>query len=274
MCAVLGAAGVLAGCGSSIDLSGISGSTPLPDALNQLAGQVAADPVLRQLTVSDVVQGFEDYATGASGGMLTSDQQSQLADLQSQLDSGEITLEEFTQGVEDLMGDMGSGHGGPGHGMMGGPFPGRGMMGGPFPGRGGEDGHLGDALNLTEEQQAQAEEIQTRLHDDIDTLRTDAETAIKALLTADQLAALEELQAQTPPRGRGHGHGPDPFQFFAAELQLTDEQKASIDEIRANLRDAVRARHEQAREEFRAILTADQLAILDQLEAEHPDPES
>jgi len=48
----------------------------------------------------------------------------------------------------------------------------------------------------------------------------------------------------------------------ADELQLTDEQQTAIDEIRAALRDAIQARHEQARDEFLSLLTDEQLERL------------
>ena len=49
---------------------------------------------------------------------------------------------------------------------------------------------------------------------------------------------------------------------------MTDDQQAAIEKIRTDLQDAVQARHQQARDEFRAILTADQLTLLDQAEAQ------
>ena len=102
---LVGLAGFLTGCGTTI-----TGDTTLTDALSSLAQTVAADPTLSKLTVSDAVQGFAAYAgqltgssgTSGTGGMmmpsapavqLTTDQQAQLEDLQSQLDSGAITQE-------------------------------------------------------------------------------------------------------------------------------------------------------------------------------------
>ena len=48
-------------------------------------------------------------------------------------------------------------------------------------------------------------------------------------------------------------------------LDLADEQAGAIDAIRHELREAVQARHEQARDEFLALLTDEQLAELDWL---------
>ncbi len=55
---------------------------------------------------------------------------------------------------------------------------------------------------------------------------------------------------------------------FAAALELTEDQQTQIETIRSELRDAVEARHQQARDEFRAILTPEQLAILDAMETD------
>jgi Spy/CpxP family protein refolding chaperone len=285
-------AGILTGCGTTI-----TGDTTLSDALSTLAQTVAADPNLSQLTVSDVVQGFAAYASqlaassGAAGlgGMmlpsapavqLTADQQAQLEDLQGQLDRGEITQEQFAEQVHALIGDVAPGYAFAGMGMMGGPFRGDPVM------------ELADQLQLTDEQRQQAEGIFAALHTDIETLRQSAQDQIKAQLTADQLARLEELQSQAPPAppgGPGRRHmGPPPGNLgddaqppepgldiwtrLADELQLTDDQQTAVEQIRTDLRDAVEARHQQARDDFRAILTADQLTLLDQIEAEHEQP--
>ena len=297
---LVGLAGFLTGCGSTI-----TGDTTLSNALSSLAQTVAADPNLSQLTVSDVVQGFTAYAsqltgssgTSGTGGLmmpsapavqLTADQQAQLQDLQSQLDSGAITQEQFAQQVQALIGDIAPGRAFAGMGMMGGPFPGDPNMG------------MADPLQLTDAQRQQAQDIFQRLHDDIATLRQNAEDQIKALLTADQLAKLDELQSQLPAQGGPHGgrmgpppmagrdnpRPPDPnqdpnaapgpgadvFTRLADELQLTADQQAAIEPIHTDLQAAVKARHQQARDEFRAILTSDQLTILDQIEVQQPEP--
>lgn len=285
-------------------MTGITPDTTIPDALAALAQAAGQDTTLNQLTIGDVVQAFEQYASQVSAGTtagtaptpLTQDQQTQLEDLQGQLDRGEITPNEFAQQVHDLIGDVAPGMA----------FAGMGMMGGPF--REGPGMRLAAQLQLTEEQQQQAQDIFTRLHTDIETLRQNAQDAIKALLTTDQLATLDELMSQRRPLpggpggrmgpgmmagepGRGMGPGgermggqmgpppasPDeagaglgPLARFADELQLTDDQKAAIEQIHTDLQAAVEARHQQARDEFRAILTADQLTLLDQLESQQP----
>ncbi len=296
--ALVGLAGIVTGCATTL-----TADTTLSGALSSLAQAVAADPTLNQLTVSDLVQGFEAYANqvvtdGAAAGAadgnaamppetppLTADQQAQLEDLQGQLDRGEITQEQFAQQVQTLIGDASPGYAFAGTDMLGGPFLGDPVMG------------LADVLQLTDEQRQQADDIFTRLHTDIDTLRQNAQDQIKTVLTADQLAKLDELQSQPPPGPPPGGPGgchmgpppgdqgavaqppdqdpnavPDPavdtWTRLADELQMTDDQQAAIEQIRTDLQDAVQARHQQARDEFRAILTSDQLAVLDQAEAQ------
>lgn len=191
-------------------------------------------------------------------------------------------------------------------------------------------------LNLTDEQETQAQQIHEAARADIDSLITAGRDQMRAVLTDEQRTKLDELRAahdankdavERPeltdnqktqiealheqlrsgeitfeefrtqvqeitgvelPIGRGgpqrpalRGPGPfggpglleGPFADRLAEvLGLTDEQRAAIDDIRQSTRDAVEARHDQARDEFRAILTAEQLAILDEWEANHPRP--
>lgn len=56
------------------------------------------------------------------------------------------------------------------------------------------------------------------------------------------------------------------------ELALTAEQKARLEQIATNLRDSVHARHMEARDAFRALLTPEQVSALDAIEAEFPRP--
>ena len=127
---ILGASACLTGCG--LGLAGIDASTTIPDALNQLAQAAAADPTLSQLTVGDVVQGFQQYIQQFTSGTaaylgstpeLTTDQQTQLQNLQGQLDRGEITQQEFAQQVQAVIGDAAAGRAFAGMDMLGGPFP-------------------------------------------------------------------------------------------------------------------------------------------------------
>ena len=55
--------------------------------------------------------------------------------------------------------------------------------------------------------------------------------------------------------------------LLATELTLTDAQKTSIQQILTQLETDITAAHDQAETDFRALLTADQLATLDALQA-------
>ena len=167
------------------------------------------------------------------------------------------------------------------------------MPGGPGPG-GGPEGHLAELLQLTQDQQTQADAIFTETRTDIDTLHTDAWDQIRALLTDAQAAELDALGPPGPPPGGpgghmgGHGHGPGGLpppppppgapgtdraqallEWLTKELDLTTDQQASIKTILDNLETSVQARMDQAKADFRAILTAEQAAILDEIEAAH-----
>lgn len=227
--------------------------------------------VLNVLTSGDLASAFDAFLTaaGSGNGGLSEDQIAAIEDLQAQLDAGELDATSFSQAVDGVLGDRGAGMAFGGFGMGGGPFG----MHRPRP--------LANLLDLTEDQQAKAEEIFTDLHMTIGDLRMQAIVDIRALLTEDQLAILDSLRAGSDvansntdessarPHGFHHG-GPGSFGSHLTEiLDLTDQQQADVDAIRSQLRDDVQAAHEAAREAFRAILTEDQLATLDALEAAH-----
>ncbi|TWT44779.1 hypothetical protein RAS1_11960 [Phycisphaerae bacterium RAS1] len=92
-----------------------------------------------------------------------------------------------------------------------------------------------------------------------------------------------EARPSGPPPGAPRPDGPFPpgpppppvlvaAEQLEGDLALSDEQKARLEQVATDLRDAVHARHMQARDAFRALLTAEQAAELDQIEAEHPRP--
>ena len=165
-------------------------------------------------------------------------------------------------------------------------------------GTGAEHG-LAGALELTEEQLEQARDIRAQTHEDVKALREAAREEINALLTEEQLAQLEERRADRPqsdersqdgrhrggrPRGvRGQGlqRSGEPLgdrhQPFDT-LDLSEEQQSAIDVIRENVHEDIRTLKDAGREAFRAILTPEQIEILDQLhppaddQVELPDP--
>lgn len=251
------------------------------DTLAQAAAKI---PMLNQITVGDVVQGFQDFVTQMQAAhearaSLTTEQIAQVEDLQAQLDAGQITAEDFEAKVQGVLGDAAPALAFGGFRFFGGPFGHR--MGNDFAAR----------LNLTDEQKTQAREIFQTAHTDIRALRQAAHDQMIALLTPEQQATLDQIRAQgflsfaifgLQPAGSGTNNtaaqrphrGPHGrfFERLSAALSLTDEQKAQIETIRTDLRTQVQARHAQAREAFLASLTDEQKATLEQLEARrHPD---
>lgn len=128
-------------------------------------------------------------------------------------------------------------------------------------------------LNLTDGQVDQADEIFHQAHVDIRTLQRSARDQIRALLTEEQLAKLDALRENGP---RALGIRPPAFppqsgsNPIADYLGLSDEQKAQIEPIRTATHDQIEARHTQARDAFRAILTPEQQQELDEIRDGRP----
>ncbi len=238
---------------------GITEDATLADALNQI-------------TVGDVVSAFADFTDQAAAGAgahvghsITNDELAQIESLQLELDAGEITEAEFSNAARDIISDRGAGV----------PFAGFSFYGSPFRHHAGPTGAA--ALELSDEQQQATEANFETLHDDIDALREAAHQDIRAILSDEQVAILDEKFGDSTSRQRrvhasfgrrgGFGFG-EPISFssggdrFAEELELTDEQQEAIDDIRTSLREAIQARHEQARADFLALLTDEQLDTL------------
>ncbi len=213
---------------------------------------------------------------GGDGGAvanLTDEQKAQLEAIWQQVQNGEMTREQAHEQIQTLLGDI---------------LP-----------DGGPHQRIADALALTEEQKAAAEDIHTAARTDIEALVESGRAQFRALLTEEQIATLDSLEAEREasadfygphsdgmgPHGFGgvgrvvlnHGHGggeaADGHAFRLAEaLSLTDEQKSAWESIREETRTAIEARHEAARDAIRALLTEEQLATLDELEAQHGRP--
>jgi len=277
---VIAAVALLTGCGAAS-----------PSVVPAVASS-AADPAA-QLTTAPTVDGFQDFAGGATtsgdatgaNARLSEQQIQQLEDLQAQFQSGALTEAEVAEQAQAIIGDIAPDRAFAGFAFFGGPFGGR------------FQGERADLLNLTDEQRAQAQRIFQQLHDDIRTLRQNARDAILNVLTEEQRAQLRQIRENRPGLGhfvrqfaRHHGRGARnheddngigasrtdmmPFPLLnrlAQRLILTDDQRTQIERILTDLRAAVRARHQAARDAFRAILTPDQLAILDNMENETGD---
>lgn len=164
----------------------------------------------------------------------------------------------------------------------------------------GGNGPLGSALDLTDDQQSQAEEIFSAARTDIEALRTAAHDEIAALLTDDQAAEFDNLHGAGGPHAlRTNGDSAADHASFAlgggyfgiggcgliggdgapdaaavldsltTALDLTAEQQAAIQPILEDVIAAVAARREQAQTDFRAILTEEQIATLDSLTSQY-----
>lgn len=126
-----------------------------------------------------------------------------------------------------------------------------------------------------------------QVHATIETLRSEARAQIRALLTEEQQAQFDALPLlRGPADGSGHGKGrcgadrpgdanaaPDGkrgqtlFAHLAQKLSLTDAQRAQVQTIMDSTHTAMQARERQARSDFRAFLTPEQVTTLDQLKA-------
>jgi Spy/CpxP family protein refolding chaperone len=107
------------------------------------------------------------------------------------------------------------------------------------------------------------------MHEDIATLRREAhDKIINEVLTEEQRSQRDQMLTDrgAGPFGRTVFGQLPAVQRLTNVLNLTEEQQAEIETIRADLRAAVRARHEEARESFLALLTEEQLAVLDRME--------
>ena len=184
------------------------------------------------------------------------------------------------------------------------PFAGRGpgAWGGPHAERGLGRGHplqldrLTSELGLSNDQDTGAKTILDDLHTNATTLRDQARQQIRGLLTDDQKAKFDSLP-QTSGKdasaggtcgkafGRHAGWGgmrpggaagrlsPDErqqrlVQHLTDKLGRDDTQRASVTTILENQRPTIKARREAARTQFRALLTPEQAATLDQMKAQ------
>ena len=110
-------------------------------------------------------------------------------------------------------------------------------------------------LGLTEDQQAQIDALK-----DQDLTKEEFYTSFEAILTDDQRDAFAERKANRSKRGKHKTSLVDP-------LGLTEDQQAQVQALREDLHEQKQALREQFRADFEAILTAEQLAILEAIKA-------
>jgi Spy/CpxP family protein refolding chaperone len=256
---VAAAAGVMSS--AMVGCPSVSEETTLQELLD-LTG-------LGSTTIGDVLGAIEGHngheALLPFGATLTAEQETQLTALRDQYTAGELTLQQYAEQASSIVGMAGVGRPfGGGHGRM---FGTVGFAGGPIAPGGGGNGPLG--LELSDEQRAAAQTIFDAMRSDIESLHEAARAEIEGQLTEEQRATLESLKLDHPgpfrafPPAVGGGR-------LAEAIGLSEEQSAAIEAILQETHDAAEARRDQAREEFRAILTEEQLANLDEFAASHP----
>jgi len=151
-----------------------------------------------------------------------------------------------------------------------------------------------ESLDLTKEQKTSIEAIREKARTDAEAAETwqarreimqAAHDEIMAVLTDEQVEELEQLRPGTPwgPGRPGRGHpgigpkgpfgGPDDTPPVFEVLDLTEEQKTAIDEIReqartdaeaAETREIRRDIMQAAHDEILAVLTDEQIEALEQ----------
>ena len=126
--------------------------------------------------------------------------------------------------------------------------------------KGQHNGGLTEALGLSEEQQGQLEELKGQHMEQKQALHEEHRQVFEAILTPEQLAALEEFRASNPKRGRHRG--------ARLDLGLSQEQLGQLEELKGQHMEEWQALRDGYREGLEAILTAEQLATLEDLKAE------
>jgi hypothetical protein len=246
----------MSGCGLGINLNGVTADTTLAE-------------IFGQITVGDVVNAFQsfsnDFASGSRFDAVSGETLAALEELQLRLDNGDLSQDGFAEEVRSLIGDA----------MPNTAFAGSRFYGGPF--GSSPRTQIAELLDLTVDQQAEAQTIFESLHASIAELRSQAHDDMRAVLTQDQLNTLDEQMMMFSgfggrsfnPGGRGlfhFGHGGGFINRFTELLQLSDDQTNEITAIRDAMKDEIRTLHQTARDEFMALLTPTQLDLLDALE--------
>lgn len=118
-----------------------------------------------------------------------------------------------------------------------------------------------EALELTDEQVAQVEALKEQKIEERQAAREERKAAFEAILSEAQLAALNEYRETREPGQHKRGERPD--------LGLTEEQLTELASLREQSKEAVTAMREEFKAAFEAILAPEQLAILEEIKANH-----
>lgn len=125
-------------------------------------------------------------------------------------------------------------------------------------GKGYQQASLSELLGLTEEQQADLQALKTGIMEQKQALYEEYQAGFTAVLTADQLIALDELKAN---RRKHH------CIVLVEALGLSEDQVAQLQALGEQKKAHSMALHEAYQADFSAILTADQLAAYAELKA-------
>lgn len=247
-------------------------------------GTVSTDSTLQQLldasglggvTVSDVLGSIQEFTGNSAalpfGQTMNADQQGRFDALRAQHDAGEIAGAEYGRQVDELLGAPGAGR--PFEAGRGRSFGHAGFRGGPLGMGGAPRDRLAARLDLTDEQKTQAQTIFDAMREEVLALQNAARDQIDALLTEEQRQQLDEMCDGFQGGFRLFGHGLN-TDVLSDRLDLTEEQQTQVQAVLDQLRTDADARRQQARDAFRAILTTEQAALLDELEANHPGPKA
>ena len=111
-------------------------------------------------------------------------------------------------------------------------------------------------LGLTDDQKTQIQELK-----DQDLTKEEFRTSFEAILTDEQIQTLEERKANRGKHGKRGKHG----NSLVEQLGLTEDQQTQIQTLIEALNEQRKALREEYWTDFEAILTADQLATLEEI---------
>lgn len=121
---------------------------------------------------------------------------------------------------------------------------------------------LAETLALTEDQQAELKELRESFGEAHQSLRESHRGAFREVLTAEQVAALDEIRETGSRRHVRSSMG--------AALGLTEEQQEALAAAREEHQAEGAALRDEHHAAVAAVLTEEQLALLEQIRASHP----
>jgi Spy/CpxP family protein refolding chaperone len=130
-----------------------------------------------------------------------------------------------------------------------------------------QHGNMLQKLNLTADQQSQVHGFMQQYRTQKKADRQAFEGELKTVLNQDQWARFQAHQAERPAGADKMGHRRHHHHRLAF-LNLTPEQKAQLQAYRETQRPQQQAERQQLRSRIRGVLTPDQQAVFDQMQAQ------